>query len=538
MKRLLLLIAPLLILASCSPKVTAVSSNVPDKDIVILYDNDVHCAVDGYAPLAALKKAEQQAGAYVAVVSSGDYVQGGSLGAASKGMYMVQTMNQVGYDVVTLGNHEFDYGIPRLKELASTLTATIVCCNLYDLTTDRRMFEPYKMVDFGGVKVAFVGVATPYSFVAANPSYFRNEQGEMLYSLSIDNIYDTIQNMVDDARECGADYVVMLTHLGIDVENDAINSHTLIDNVTGIDVVLDGHSHDIIPCDMRKDKEGHDVILTSTGASFTNIGKLVISKDGKLSTALIPVPSIKEPDARVVAFVDSLRGEYKAMGEREIGWNECLLRAKDDEGNWIVRADQSGLADFVTDALRARLDADVAFIGGGSIRSNLPQGRVTFNDIFSVFPFDNKCVVVDMPGDVLLDALEMSVFAMPTDYGGMIHSSGLRYNVDLTVESPCVIDINKVFQRVEGKRRVSNVQVLNKETGLWEPLQRDRTYKVAGLNFMMLEGGDGHAELVGLPAREADLSDVQMLEDFIVENLSGKIPASYGKPEGRFTVKR
>jgi 5''-nucleotidase/2'',3''-cyclic phosphodiesterase and related esterases len=186
---------------SCSPKTTPYTRV---KDIVILYDNDVHCAVDGYAKMAALKNEMLQKDVYLALTSSGDFVQGGSLGAISKGGYMIDVINKVGYDVVTLGNHEFDYGIPRLKALTSKLTATTVVCNLFDLTSDSRMFAPYRMIDFGNTPVAFIGVATPYSFISSTPAYFQNDKGEYIYSLCADNLYDVVQNMVDDARQQGA----------------------------------------------------------------------------------------------------------------------------------------------------------------------------------------------------------------------------------------------------------------------------------------------------------------------------------------------
>ena len=267
MKRFFLPFLVLALAVACSPKTTpAGKSGKAASDIVILYDNDVHCSVDGYAKMAALKAEKKAQTPYVTVVSAGDYVQGGSMGAASKGGYIVTIMNAVGYDLVTLGNHEFDYAIPRLKEISKELKATILCCNLIDLKADARMFKPYEIVDYGGTKVAFIGAATPYSFNSSTPAYFQDDKGNYVYSLSADTYYDTFQNFINDARNQGADYVVALTHLGDDVNYDPINSQELARQTEGLDVILDGHSHSLVPQRILTNKAGKSVLYSQTGS--------------------------------------------------------------------------------------------------------------------------------------------------------------------------------------------------------------------------------------------------------------------------------
>lgn len=539
MKKHLLLIAVAVLAFGCSPKTVPSGASSPAGDIVILYDNDVHCAIDGYAAMAALRKETAAHTPYVAAVSSGDFVQGGSLGAASKGKYIVETMNEVGYDVVITGNHEYDYSIPRLKELAGMLDAEFTVCNLIDLEAGRRMFAPYVMKDFGGTKVAFVGVATPYSFASSTPAYFQNDKGEYVYSLSAENLYDVIQNHVNDARNEGADYVILLTHLGIDVEADAINALTMIPNITGVDVVLDGHSHSIIPGEMVKMKDGSETLLTSTGAHFENIGRLTITPEGKISSELVNVKEYGKSDAGVQQFIDSLKAEYKALGDRLIGETEALLRAKDDKGDWLVRAHETGLGDFCADALRAVLDADVAFVGGGSIRANLPgPGKVTYNDIYTVFPFENTVAMAEITGQQLLDVLEFCVYALPGDFGGYCQVSGVIFDVDLGIESPVVTDINKSFVRFDGPRRISNMKVLDRKDSTWKPVDPAATYKFATSSYVLINYGDGNCVLKDVKATDTYVLDVQILEDYIKEFLGGVIPARYSASEGRITFKK
>ena len=535
MKRFLLLFPILALAAACSPKTTpAGSSGKTRSDIVILYDNDVHCSVGGYAQMAALKADKQKHTPHVTLVSSGDFVQGGSLGAVSRGSYIVEIMNSVGYDIVTLGNHEFDYGIPRLKELTSQLTALTLCCNLIDLRADRRMFDPCRIIDYGGTKVAFIGVATPYSFNSSTPAYFQDEEGNYVYSLCADVFYDNVQNFVDDAHAQGADYVVAITHLGDDVAYDPINSQTLAANTCGIDVILDGHSHNTVPSRMLKGKDGRTVLYSQTGAHFDNIGVLTIRPDGRISTELVFMKDYSGKDQGVEALIARIEKAYADMGARKIGHSEVMLPAKDENGDWLVRKYETSLGDFCADAFRITMDAEIGIVGGGSIRNNLPAGDVCYDDIFNVFPFNNSTCIADLTGAQILDMLEFGVAAWPTDFGGFPHVSGLTCEFDPSVESPVVYDINKAFVRIDpGQRRVRNVRVLDKKSGVYEPIDPARTYKVGGTSYLLRDAGDGYEMLKGI-GRDTGTPDVDRLEHYIVEKLNGKISAeSYGQSAGR-----
>ena len=539
MKRFFLLFLVLALAVACSPKTTpAGKSGKAASDIVILYDNDVHCSVDGYAKMAALKAEKKAQTPYVTVVSAGDYVQGGSMGAASKGGYIVTIMNAVGYDLVTLGNHEFDYAIPRLKEISKELKATILCCNLIDLKADARMFKPYEIVDYGGTKVAFIGAATPYSFNSSVPAYFQDDKGNYVYSLSADTYYDTFQNFIDDARNQGADYVVALTHLGDDVNYDPINSQELARQTEGLDVILDGHSHSLVPQRILTNKAGKSVLYSQTGAHFDNIGVMTISPNGEINLSLVSTKDYTKEDPRVRSVIDKLKAEYAAQGARKIGYNEVMLPAKNAEGDWLVRAGETSLGDLCADAFRVCLGTDIAIVGGGSLRKDLPAGDVRFDDIFNVFPFNNNAAVATLTGQEILDALEFGVAAYPTDFGGFPHVSGMTFEFDPSVESPVVYDVNKAFVRINaGERRVRNVKVYNPETQLYERIDPAKEYTVGGSTYMLKDAGDGYELLKG-KGRDTGVVDLDILEKYIVEKLGGRISAAqYGESQDRL-IKR
>ena len=539
MKRLFLLLSIIAAAISCSPKNAPVSSGTKASyPIIILYDNDVHCSVDGYAKMAALKAEKQAETPYVTVVSAGDFVQGGSMGAVSKGGYIVTIMNAVGYDFVTLGNHEFDYTIPHMKELTGMLSATVLCSNLIDLKAGQRMYKAYQLVDYGGTKIAFIGAVTPYSFNSSTPAYFQDGKGNYVYSLCADTFYDMFQNYVNDARNQGADYVVAITHLGDDVEFDPINSQELARQTYGIDVILDGHSHSLVPERKLTAKDGKTVLYSQTGAFFDNLGVLTISPKGKISLQLIPTKDYVKEDPRVKAVTDSLKQEYAKLGARKIGHSEVMLPAKNAQGDWLVRNGETSLGDFCADALRVTMGTDIAMLGGGSLRKDLPAGDISYDDIFSVFPFSNTTCTANLTGHLILDVLEFGVAAYPTDFGGFPHVSGLIYTFDPSVESPVVYDVNKAFVKMDGgPRRVRDVKVLNRASGQYEPIDPERSYSVGSTNYLLRDGGDGYEMLKGI-GHDTGTPDVERLERYIVDYLHGDIrSAQYGKPAGRIIIK-
>ena len=509
-----------------------------DSEIVILYENDVHCAIDEYVKFSGLKNELAKKHPNIAAVSVGDFIQGDSLGAISKGEYIVRLMNIIGYDAVTLGNHEFDYRISRLNELADLMNTKPVTSNFINLKTNKSIFKPYTMVRYGKTDVAYIGITTPSTISTSSPSQFLDEQGNYIYSFSGENLFEVVQNAINSAKKDGAEYIIALSHLGTEGVNENWSAQSLVRNTFGFDVVLDGHSHSVVEKLIVQDKNGKDVVITSTGTKFANIGKLTISKDGKITTQLIPTESVTATDEKVSDYIAKIKEEYSSLGTRKIGMNLVDLITHDENENRIIRKAETNLGDFCADAFRLVTNADIGFINGGGIRAALPKGEITFNSVLSVFPFNNTVCVAEISGQDILDFLELCVMLYPNENGSFPHVSGITFEVDSSIVSSVKLDENEVFVSVEGDRRVSNVKVLNPTSGNYEDLQLDKVYTLASHNYLLLDRGNGasmfdNAKIIV----NNGMLDVELLEIFITENLSGSIGEDYKSSQGRIVIK-
>lgn len=300
----------------------SIPSFAADKDIVVLYTNDVHCGVDdniGYAGLALYKKEMLAQTPYVALVDGGDAIQGAPIGTLSDGGYLIDIMNKVGYDFAVPGNHEFDYGMPRFLELAGKLNCGYYSSNFMDLRTGSAVFAPYKMFTYGNTKVAFVGATTPESFTKSTPTYFQDGNGTYIYGFCEDEsgkkLYTQIQASVDQAKAEGAEIVVLVGHLGENGTTDQWTSDNVIKNTAGIDAVIDGHSHEVYN-KYVKNKDGKDVLLTQTGTKLKNIGKLTIKTDGTMTSEMVT----KVPEGVVTSTYTVKKGDsLSRIAKRELG---------------------------------------------------------------------------------------------------------------------------------------------------------------------------------------------------------------------------
>ena len=276
------------------------AGSAPGSNVVILYTNDVHCGVNDNITvngLAEIKKAIEATGKQVLLVDNGDAVQGDTIGTLSKGEYIIDIMNELGYAVAIPGNHEFDYTMGQFFNLTDRAKFPYISVN-FTGPDGSCLFEPYAIITADGAKFAFVGVTTPRTLISSNPTNFMDENGEYIYGFMQDGtgekLYAAVQNAVDAARAEGADYVFLMSHLGIEMDCAPYMSTDVITHTTGIDAVLDGHSHSVIEKEYVKNAEGKNVILTSTGTKLANIGCLTIGKDGTLSTTLINDDGIGE----------------------------------------------------------------------------------------------------------------------------------------------------------------------------------------------------------------------------------------------------
>lgn len=581
------------------------TSMAADQDIVVLYTNDVHCGVDdniGYAGLALYKKEMQAITPYVALVDAGDAIQGAPIGTLSDGGYLIDIMNKVGYDFAIPGNHEFDYGMSRFLELAGKLNCGYSSSNFIDLRTGAPVFAPYKMFTFGDTKVAFVGVTTPESFTKSTPAYFQDGNGNYIYSFCEDEsgqkLYTQVQAAVNGAKAEGANYVVLVGHLGENGTTERWTSDNVIKNTTGIDVCIDGHSHEEYG-KYIKNKEGKDVLLTQTGTKLKEIGKLIIHTDGTITNELVKevpagagssVYTVKNGDSlsriakKVLGSTDRWKEIYNANQDKiknvnvipvgtqlvipgtsavnkdgkaidydtdqyiktiEAQFNETLkavlghtdveLTIKDPAtGNRAVRSAETNLGDLCADAYRNVLGADIGFANGGGVRANIAAGDITYNDTLTVFPFGNMGCVVEAKGQQIKDALEMASRNCPEENGGFLQVSGLTYTINTSIPSSVQLDEKGNFVKVGGAYRVSDIMVGG------QPLDVNKTYTVASHNYMLKSAGDGMTMFKDCNViRDEVMTDVDLLSAYIRTNLGGNVGADYANPagQGRITVK-
>ena len=532
MKKLLSLFLVLALAFSLCVGVLAEEEAAP-ADIVVLYTNDVHCGIDGdfgYSNLVAYEKEMAAAGNYVTLVDAGDAIQGGPYGSLTDGQAIVDIMNKAGYDVATMGNHEFDYKMDRFLEIAKELDCGYVSCNFIDLRTNEPVFDAYKMITYGDVQVAYVGINTPETYTKSTPVYFQDENGNYIYSFSENDLAGAVQKAIDSAVEAGADYVIAVGHLGTDAESAPYRSTDIIAKVKGLDAFIDGHSHSVIASQEVKDAAGETVLLTSTGTKFANFGKLTISADGKITTELIN--SYEKTDADMDAFLKDIFTEFDGILKEVVAKSSVNLTGYAEDGTRLVRNQETNIGDLCADAYRAMADADIAWVNGGGIRADITAGDITYGQIIDVHPYGNMLYVVEATGQQIIDALEMASASAPGENGGFLQVSGISYTIDLSIPSSVVTDDQGMFVKVDGERRVTDVKVGG------EPIDLKATYTLASHDYMLRDGGDGINMFMDLePISEGTMADNEVLISYITETLNGVVPDDYAKPQGRITIK-
>lgn len=533
--RLLILVFPLLFVACNDGNTEGGTPGSPSKQIVILYDNDVHCSVDGYPFLVALRNECLSVTQNVSTVSCGDFASGGIVGAISKGEQIVPIMNHVGYDAIVLGNHELDYGIPQMYKITESLEAPVLCANLINVQTGTHPYPAYHIVKYGDKNIAYVGFTTTTSGTVAT---LNDEQGEPLYSFMREEFYNIAQKFIDEARQNGADYVIALSHLGDSEKDIHPDSKSLIANTTGLDAVIDGHDHHCIEELFINDKDGKAVLLTSSGSNFKYIGKLTIEEDGRMHSTLVSTTNNGiVADNNTTQIVNKIKEDVESLGDFVIGESKVNLSINDENGNRIVRKQDTNIGNFCTDALRIFTDADIALINGGAIRKDINQGEILFNDLYNVMPFGDKIATGDITGEQLLDVLEYAVSGIPEESGNFMQVSGLRFKVNPEIESPAVMGEDNMYSHIEdGERRVSCVEILDKQSGEYREVDLSRRYTMATLDYLILEQGcsgifkgiEPHSTYWG--------ADIEILRKYLESDLEGIIGEEYSLPQGRIII--
>ena len=603
-EKLLSLLLVVCLLFGVAPAIQVQAAPGADQDIIILYTNDVHCSVDdniGYAGLALYKSELEQQTPYVTLVDAGDAIQGAPIGTLSEGAYLIDIMNQVGYDVAVPGNHEFDYGMSRFLELSKKMECGYYSCNFVKTATGETVFEPYKMITYGDIDVAYVGVCTPESFTKSTPAYFQDKNGNYLYSFCEDEsgqrLYQQVQNAVNAAREAGAEYVIAVAHVG---ENDVTprwSSPQIIANTAGIDAWIDGHSHETTPVKKVKNQQGKEVVLTQTGTKLKNIGRLTIKTDGTIEAGLASeVPSLNYETVYTVQNGDTLA----RIAKRELGsydrWNEIFERNKEvlSNANTLVVGQQiiipqgasvneDGKAiDYATDQyikkIQSQYEESLKTVLGRTsyeLTVNRPDGSRKVRsgetnlgdlsaDAYRVmlgadigFANGGGIRASIKPGNITYkDTLTVFPFG---NMGCVVQATGQQVKDALEMASRNYPVENGGFLQVSGLTYTidssvpSSVKTDEKGnfigvTGAYrvtdimvggEPIDLAKTYTVASHNYMLKSGGDGMTMFASCPIlKDEVMVDVDILSGYI-NSLGGSVPADYAAVEGqgRITIR-
>ena len=517
--------------------------SAPEK-IIILHTNDVHCQIDqkknkdgivtniGYAGVLAYKKEMENLHGInnVTLVDAGDAIQGGPIGTLSKGEYIVDIMNYIGYDIACPGNHEFDYGMENFLKLSTeTSKANYICCNFRDLEGNP-ILSPYTLIKYGDLTIAYLGINTPESFTKSSPIYFQDENGNYIYDFAQgekgQTLYKTVQKYVDEAIKEGANYVVAIGHLGDEGASEYWSSKSLIKNTYGIDIFIDGHSHEVYS-EILKNKKGKNVLLAQTGTKLQNLGKITINTKNKKITSEF-ISNYKAQDEDAVNYIEGIKNKFSDILQEVVAKSSVTLTTLDPTTHKrAIRNSETNLGDFCADAYRAMVGADIAFANGGGIRADIEEGDITYEEIINVHPFGNEICMIETTGQDILDALEVGACEYPIENGGFLQVSGLSYTIDPSIPSSVVFNERGQFVKVDGKYRVTEVMIGN------EPLVLNKTYTLASHNYMIKNGGDGYTMFMDDKIiKDSVVIDNGALINYITENLNGVISDEYKNPKG------
>jgi len=516
-----------LLCALCLGSVMALADEVPlrrvrdnyeIKPLKIVFDNDVHGAIDRYEYLAGYRDALRTEYP-VLTVSVGDYLQGSSYASVSQGAFCIEMMNAVGYDVLAVGNHDLDYGLPRLLELRDSLNSrtAMVCANLYDHDNQRCM-PAYTVCNIAGYRVAFVGVLTTATeLLEANVVY--DHEGKRQCSFAKDSLVKVVQKTINQVRLGRPDWVILLTHMGIDPLSDHMTSWQLLEQLKGVDVVIDGHSHSVVNTTMLSAApERETIVVAQTGSTLNNVGCLTLARGETPRVKLYACQnlpqsaSVHETYGKVVSQMQPILGQVVGYTPFELCYNINGKRA--------VRSRETNLGDLVADAYRVQLGTDIGWVNGGGIRTGIEMGDVTYGQILSVSPFNNFMCVAQVTGRQLADALEEVYSRCPNELGSFAQLSGVK----------CVVDTNSHG----AKRRVSSIMVMKE--GKWQRLNSKALYTIASTDYVVFEGESKGLKCATI-LRDKVMTDTECLHRYIQKTLGGTIPETYRESQGRIQFK-
>ena len=510
---------------------------------VILHTNDVHGAIQDYAKVAALKADYEARGADVYLVDAGDFSQGSVYVSLHKGADAITMLNAVGYDFVTLGNHEFDYGAQQLADNLKKANFRILCSDVLDADGDPVANAAVTAeVEESGLKIGFFGLATPETKTKANPALIKG-----LTFLSGEALYKCAQEDIDWLKGQNVDVIICLTHLGVDKESQPNTSYDLYKNTTGIDFIIDGHSHTV----MTKGPNGEPI--QSTGTALANVGVIIIDNATKKieENKLVPIWHTEKKDDKSVTVYDytkedaAVAAAAKAiMDPIDAAYGEVFAKSAVDlngakaPGN---RTEETNMGDLITDAMMWAIKTKapsvdmtnaVAITNGGGIRAAINKGDITKKDINTVLPFGNTLAVVYVKGSELLEALEASTYCTPEAVGGFPQFAGMEVELNI---APKYDKNAKEYPGSEyfGPKSINRITIKSINGKAFDP---NATYAVITNNFMAAGGDTYYAFAAAKEQFDTGLPLDEILMEYITTELNGVVGEQYAKPQGRLTI--
>ena len=549
-----------IIYSSPNEKAKRTLQSEKSNDIIILHTNDVHCGVQdtiGYDGLMLYKKQLLNKYNNVMLVDAGDHIQGGTFGLLTQGETIIDLMNKMEYEVVTLGNHEFDYGIDQLTILGKSLNSGYISSNYCYKKNKTSIYPPYKIVEKGGKKIGFIGVATPQTLSKTYLITVLDENGELVYDFLTENhsqeLYDRVQQHIDELKKENVDLIIILGHLGM--YGDALEENSsagVLKNLKSINTFVDGHSHKVYSM-TAPDEDGKNVILVQTGTKLSNIGVLTIHENGTLSHFnLDEVPydpalaneTVNVTRSKVVRHVDKDMYEYindfydsfSPLLDRVIGKSDFLLNVfknaseSTESHTQLSRSRENALCNLVTDAMRDLGEADITIMNAGSVRTDINEGNITYQHVINTMPFSNDVLVKKITGQAILEALDFGVRTLPGVTSRFPQVSGITFKVDTSIDSTVEVDENEVFVKLGDKQRVYDIKVNG------EKLDLNKNYTISSNSFI-LGGGDGYSMFTDCEIVKTAVGvDNEVLLKYIQDNLNGSIPYKYKASEGRMII--
>ena len=540
MRKLFSFLCSVMLIAILCVPVSALDEG-KSNDIVILYINDVHANIDrplSYDTIGAIKKQLEKEYRYVLLVDAGDHLQGTEFGSLDKGATIVQLMNKAGFDLAVPGNHDFDYGMDTFLKRTQEAEFPYLSCNFYhqsDGVRGERLLEPFHAYHFGKEIVAFIGITTPETILNAAPSHFQDDNGNFCYEISgCENgkaLYDEVQNTVNAVRKAGATKVIAVGHLGDDPSSSPWTSEEVIENVSGLDAFIDGHSHSMIRQKQVLSANGTTTLLTQAGENLNKVGimiidyetgeirsdlidceelqKTVTNKDGSKTSQIVGYQLSSElyggPDWPIDYTIAAQKNQWikkvNLAMKQKIGDANVVLENFSEDGKQLACMQETNTGDFAADAIyylfgRMDMDVDGAIVYGGGIRNEATKGVITYKTCKNIQPFSDAVCLQIITGQQLLDALEWGTryAGSSEECNGFLQVSGIRYQIDTQWPDSTQKSDDGIMWigGPTGGYRVHDVEIYDKATDGWKPLDTQANYRIAGSDYILRNSGNGY----------------------------------------------